>query len=277
MPKKLQKSFQDYLNKIKHPTQNIQLPSTSFSSSKNWILSGCKHPKTLSFAIDHNRKEDHEDGDKKDEAATLSDIDRFLFENFRSLYTKTDEEDHQRKVEEGEQGQNPNGILFDQSPLFGDPPPDLCGSHRFFVARGSSSGSLIEEARFSLTTTSEEMRSSSASTNTINDSTISSNEVKNVRLPDDSIAVLTYSPNPYHDFRRSMQEMVEERLQNKGKVDWDFMEELLICYLNLNEKKSHKFILSAFVDLIIGLRQNSSMVPERSRHSQIARKTEGRN
>ncbi|KAJ7011760.1 transcription repressor OFP14 [Populus alba x Populus x berolinensis] len=151
-----------------------------------------------------------------------------------------------------------NEILID-SPRYIDPPLDLCGSHRFFMERGSSSGSLVEEARSSLTATSENMGSSSA------------NDPKQVRLPDDCIAVLTYSPSPYDDFRRSMQEMVEEKLQNNGKVDWDFMEELLLCYLNLNEKTSHKFILSAFVDLVVGLRKNPDKVPVRSRHSRIAR------
>ncbi|KAG6780479.1 hypothetical protein POTOM_013339 [Populus tomentosa] len=43
--------------------------------------------------------------------------------------------------------------------------------------------------------------------------------------------------------------------QNNGKVEWDFMEELLFCNLNLDEKTSHKFILNAFVDLIVGLRK----------------------
>lgn len=45
-------------------------------------------------------------------------------------------------------------------------------------------------------------------------------------------------------------EMVETRLENCEKVDWGFLQELLFCYLNLNEKKSHGFILSAFVDLV---------------------------
>lgn len=85
MPKKLQKSLQDYLSKIKKPTPQLQFPNPqTFSSSKSWILSGCKHPKTLSFAID--RKQVHGVGNNEDAAATLADIDRFLFENFRSLY-----------------------------------------------------------------------------------------------------------------------------------------------------------------------------------------------
>ncbi|KAJ6394560.1 hypothetical protein OIU77_023711 [Salix suchowensis] len=284
MPKKLQKSLQDYIYKIKNPTQNIQISSNSFSNSRNWILRGCKHPRTLSFAIAGNQSKSRaEEDEEKRDAATLSDVDRFLFENFRSLYINDDDGNFQKESERRSNGRDQapssNEILID-SPRYIDPPLDLCGSHRFFVEPGSSSGSLVEEARSSLTTvTSENMGSSSTSTSTstVNDdsATTASNDPKPVRLPDDCIAVLAYSPSPYDDFRQSMQQMVEEKLQNNGIADWDFMEELLQCYLNLNEKTSHKFILSAFVDLIVGLRKNEDKVPVRSRHSRIAR-SEGR-
>lgn len=62
-----------------------------------------------------------------------------------------------------------------------------------------------------------------------------------------------------------MEEMVEARLNDRGRVDWEFMEELLFCYLDLNEKKSYKYILSAFVDLIVVLREKSGRVSEKSR------------
>lgn len=75
---------------------------------------------------------------------------------------------------------------------------------------------------------------------------------------EDCIALLTVSPSPYQDFRRSMQEILEARINNNQRVDWDFLEELLFCYLRLNEKKQYRYILSAFVDLIVVLRQNSS-------------------
>ncbi|KAF2323324.1 hypothetical protein GH714_034622 [Hevea brasiliensis] len=231
MPTKLQKSLQDYLSKIKNPT-----PPNSMSSSKTGFYQAAKNPKTPSFARDRSLNEGHE----RDGAATLSDIDRFLFENFKSLYIKNDEEDHPQKKtcgEEEEEGggdgdydnrvRGPRGVLYHDhydSPRLFEIPPDLCGSHRFFVTAGSSS-SLIEEAR---------------------DKVLS---------------------EPNEDFRLSMQEMVEARLQRKGKVNWDFMQELLFSYLDLNEKKSHKFILSAFVDLVVGLRQRSGEVPAKPRRS----------
>ncbi|EEF34208.1 transcription repressor OFP14 [Ricinus communis] len=281
MPTKLKKSLQEYLSKVKNPK----------NPSRKWILSGCKHPKTPSFAFDRSR--DNDDHDHRDgPAATLSDIDRFLLENFKSLYIKNDDEDHnshQKNKVEGhrEDGQESEdyrhqvpspagGILFD-SPRFVEPPPHLCGSHRFFVAAASSS-SLIEEARLSLTTTTITTTSTSdeggsRSTSTRSSSNINTDYIKNVntKFSDDYIAVKTYSRSPSNDFRRSMQEMVEARLQEDGKVNWDFMQELLFCYLNLNEKKSHKFILSAFVDLIVGLRQRSDDVPARPRRNSSRR------
>ncbi|KAJ1404109.1 Ovate protein family, C-terminal [Sesbania bispinosa] len=241
MPKKIQKTLQDYLFKIKkpHPPQ-IQLPFNS--KSKSWILSGCKHPKTPSFALDDRNNH------KVDDAATLADVDRFLFENFRSLYLKDDEEpENYKRV--SEESHNDEEI----------PLPDLCGSTRFFVKPGMS-GSLLEDA---MTITSDEAGSSSTSITTLNDSCSLKEDMNNNNnhihtLPDNCVALLTYSMSPYEEFRRSMQEMVEARTKyGEGVIDWDFMEELLFCYLNLNEKKSHKYILSAFVDLITVMRRNS--------------------
>ncbi|XVE88919.1 hypothetical protein DITRI_Ditri19aG0108600 [Diplodiscus trichospermus] len=294
MSKKLQKSLQDYLSKIKKPSPNIQFPSTSFSSSRKWIPKGCKHPKTLSFAVNRDTNHDQETSNNNDYAATLSDVDRFLFENFNSLYIKDGEEINERRGNAGSedheddsiqhQVKSPGEILF-ESPRFIDPPPDLCrGSNRFFVATGLSS-SLIEEARSSAVTNttmsiSEDVGSTSTSTSTNNTTANDSNRnggdhhVNFPSINNECIAVLTYSPNPYNDFRHSMQEMVEARLKHHSVINWDFMEELLFCYLNLNDKKSYKFILSAFVDLIVVLRQNDMKIPARPRSSKVNVKDE---
>ncbi|XP_050382820.1 transcription repressor OFP14 [Argentina anserina] len=313
MPKKLQKRFQDYLTKIKKPPPSIQFPS------KKWMRA-CKHPETLSFAINNNETQD-----KDDDAATLSDIDEFLFENFRSLYLRDDQgdttDDYERREEkdlhrpprdalrdknlqmkEGHRGDqknestnepfwdkrplklkkrrpdhqetqnNQDGFLFESPRLNIDPPAvDLCGSHRFSVSPGRLSSSV--QTSTTTTTTSEDAGSSSRSTRTLNGSatpiTSHSNDnyrsTKDVALPSDCISVLMYSPNPGYEFKRSMHDMVEARLRNKANVDWNFMEELLFCYLNLNEKKSHRFILSAFADMVVDMRQDSDMASARSR------------
>ncbi|XP_049407706.1 transcription repressor OFP12 [Solanum stenotomum] len=67
------------------------------------------------------------------------------------------------------------------------------------------------------------------------------------------VAVQTYSPDPYADFRRSMQEMVEAHELTNGKANWEFLHELLLCYLNLNPKHTHKYIIGAYSDLVVSL------------------------
>eukprot|EP01018_Ginkgo_biloba_P016790 Gb_27629 [translate_table: standard] len=65
----------------------------------------------------------------------------------------------------------------------------------------------------------------------------------------DSVAMMMYSRNPYLDFRISMQEMVEAH----NLKDWSCLQELLCCYLSLNKKKTHKFIVGAFADLLMNI------------------------
>ncbi|XP_010256045.1 PREDICTED: transcription repressor OFP12-like [Nelumbo nucifera] len=67
------------------------------------------------------------------------------------------------------------------------------------------------------------------------------------------IPIPTYSPDPFRDFRRSMQEMVEARELLDVKANWDYLHELLLCYLTLNPKHTHKFIIGAFADLLVSL------------------------
>ncbi|XVF74600.1 hypothetical protein PTKIN_Ptkin13bG0125000 [Pterospermum kingtungense] len=255
MSKKLQKSLQDYLSKMKKPSPNIQFPSKSFSSSKKWILKGCKHPKTLSFAVNSN----HDQGISynNDDAATLSDVDRFLFENFKSLYIKDDEEVNDRRANVKSEDLEDDHIHHHQQKS----PEEISFE---------SPNRRISAVTNTTISISEDMGSTSTSTSTNN---VTSNDsdgfggddhVKSPSIPNKCIALLTYSPNAYDDFRRSMLEMVEERLKHHSTIDWDFMEELLFCYLNLNDKKSHKFILSAFTDLIVVLRQNDLKIPVRS-------------
>uniref|UniRef100_A0A7N1A882 Transcription repressor n=1 Tax=Kalanchoe fedtschenkoi TaxID=63787 RepID=A0A7N1A882_KALFE len=55
------------------------------------------------------------------------------------------------------------------------------------------------------------------------------------------------SRDPYMDFRTSMEEMVEAH----GLQDWELLEELLGCYLMVNEKRNHSYIIRAFTDLLV--------------------------
>lgn len=74
----------------------------------------------------------------------------------------------------------------------------------------------------------------------------------------DSVAMRMYSIDPYLDFKISMQEMIEAH----NLTDWSCLQELLCCYLNLNNKKTHKFIMGAFNDLVVNLiATNRTSVP----------------
>ncbi|KAL3642708.1 hypothetical protein CASFOL_013523 [Castilleja foliolosa] len=57
------------------------------------------------------------------------------------------------------------------------------------------------------------------------------------------------SRDPFFDFRVSMEEMVEAH----GLKDWGCLEELLACYLRVNPKSNHGYIIGAFVDLLLRL------------------------
>ncbi|GMY16691.1 transcription repressor OFP12-like [Fagus crenata] len=107
-------------------------------------------------------------------------------------------------------------------------------SHRFFFSSPGLSNSIIQS------TTSP---------------SIQQPDNNNTKLFNNSVAVPTYSPDPYADFRRSMQEMVEAREEElvDVKSNWESLHELLLCYLALNPKNTHKFIVGAFADLIVSL------------------------
>lgn len=71
---------------------------------------------------------------------------------------------------------------------------------------------------------------------------------------EESVMVAVESGDPYADFRRSMEEMVEFH----GIRDWKWLEELLEWYLRMNGKQNHGIIVGAFIDLFAGLAPDSS-------------------
>ncbi|KAH7685543.1 Ovate protein family C-terminal protein [Dioscorea alata] len=71
-----------------------------------------------------------------------------------------------------------------------------------------------------------------------------------MRVPfEGSHAVAMESDDPYHDFRASMEEMVVAH----GVKGWGWLEELLGWYLRVNGRKTHGFIVGAFMDLLLML------------------------
>lgn len=65
----------------------------------------------------------------------------------------------------------------------------------------------------------------------------------------ESTVMAMESRDPCVDFRLSMEEMVEAY----GLKNWECLEELLTCYLRVNSKKNHGYIVGAFVDLLVHL------------------------
>ncbi|XP_051141888.1 transcription repressor OFP16-like [Andrographis paniculata] len=114
-----------------------------------------------------------------------------------------------------------------------DDTPDFAtafASRRFFFSSPGRSNSIIDSA-------SSTSRRSSSSENDAGG----------------TVAVPTFSPDPFVDFRRSMQEMVEAREINDVLENWEYLHQLLLCYLSLNPKSCHKYIVGAFADLVVGL------------------------
>lgn len=213
MRDQIQKSLQECLTRIKILNKQIRRPV-------------CRRSKTASIAVD-------EDGG--DDAATLSDIDRFLFENFGSLYR----EDYEQRNEA-----ETTTYILDSPPALQLPLENLRRSGRFFVASGSSSPWIVDCAF-----------SSGAAPDG------SEGRLRTPSPSDDFIVLLTRSTEPHEDFRRSMEEIAEAHLKRNGKVDWEFLDELLHSYLDLNSRNAHKFILRAFVDLVVALRENPRKIP----------------
>ncbi|PIN14850.1 hypothetical protein CDL12_12500 [Handroanthus impetiginosus] len=63
----------------------------------------------------------------------------------------------------------------------------------------------------------------------------------------ESVVLALESEDPYLDFKKSMQEMVESH----GIKEWEGLEELLGWYLKMNGKNNHRFIVGAFVDMLV--------------------------
>ncbi|KAL3359131.1 hypothetical protein AABB24_015942, partial [Solanum stoloniferum] len=149
--------------------------------------------------------------------------------NFNSLYDLSSSECNSNNIP----------TSFDYIYELDNNTPDLATiytSQRFFFSSPGHSNSIIDS--------SSSISSSLAST---------SSSVESDAPLEGSIAIPTDSPDPYLDFRRSMQEMVEARGLSDIRGNWESLHELLMCYFTLNPKSTHKYIVGAFSDLIVCL------------------------
>ncbi|KAJ6931142.1 transcription repressor OFP16-like [Populus alba x Populus x berolinensis] len=186
----------------------------------------------------------------------------FLIKNYNSLYDPTIDSASTTTSSSSSSSSEPDFAT-------------VYASQRFFFSYPGRSNSIIESTP-SIVTSSDssdnlvapQSDSNGLTTNPSNDKSLlvdSCNDSSHPQLlksptVKDSVAVPTYSPDPYMDFRRSMQEMVEARDLVDVNANWEYLHELLSCYLDLNPKSSHKFIVGAFADLLVSLL--SSQMPE---------------
>ena len=221
---RLRKSLQLYLRRTlkKIPPMHIPSPAIPANIAGARLLSTCRFPRTASVDMDGDRAvatAAAADENSKDQAATLSDVDRFLFDNFRSLYIHDDDD-------------------ANNHPCFPSSSP-------------GTSTSLVDETQPTAET--------SSSSESVTEDVIK--EARPGEESGDNTAIVVFSMDPYADFRRSMQNMIK---MHHGRVpqplDWDFLEELLFYYLQLNDQAVHKHILKAFADLTAGPHQKGSSV-----------------
>ncbi|BAT85457.1 hypothetical protein LR48_Vigan50s002500 [Vigna angularis] len=124
-------------------------------------------------------------------------------------------------------------------------------SHRFFFTYPGRSNSIVES-----TITDTDCATSSSSLG----NPVATVDEKAKTALEGSVAVEMYSLDPYADFRRSMEEMVAASPELIDvEANW---KELLFCYLALNPRSTHKFILFAFSDLLLSLMSHSSPPPQ---------------
>jgi uncharacterized protein (TIGR01568 family) len=82
------------------------------------------------------------------------------------------------------------------------------------------------------------------------------------------VAVPTYSPDPHADFLKSMEEMSAAlRLDARRRGDRARLHELLLCYLALNDKRAHRYIVSAFTDLLLRLTATDDLDIDDEQHA----------
>ncbi|KAE8681583.1 Transcription repressor OFP11 [Hibiscus syriacus] len=189
---------------------------------------------------------------------TSSTTSSAVFKNYNSLYDNTFDYSTSKSLTHS------SSLSFDP-----DPEPDFAtvfASQRFFFTSPGSSNSIIESTPSPSTATTPESSDTAVlagSSSPIDSANESSNDDSCCDRPShehipqttvtNSVAVPTVSPNPFTDFRRSMQEMVEARDLIDVKANWEYLHELLLCYLALNPKSTHKFIIGAFADLLVSL------------------------
>ena len=175
---------------------------------------------------------------------SLSTSSSIIIKNFNSLYNLTSSQTQHSTsltsstITEFFSSSSDDSDDTDHSP----PPPDFAtvfASQRFFFSTPGHSNSIVDSTQHPHPPDDHDHNNT-------------------MFLVNESVKIPKYSLDPYVDFRRSMQEMVDARNLNDFTTEWEYLHELLLCYLTLNPKNTHKYIIQAFSDLVICILSSSS-------------------
>uniref|UniRef100_A0A7N0RI99 Transcription repressor n=1 Tax=Kalanchoe fedtschenkoi TaxID=63787 RepID=A0A7N0RI99_KALFE len=234
MQKKPGSYFHDRISKIKKlwqhrhhhdgPPAQPHLPYSSSPLASILPTCVCQVPR-LSFSED----DDADDGGvTKIDQSALSDLEWFLTQDFKSLLSKNEEE----KPNDFKGANEKNNFLDDFS---------------------VSSYEYDHGDRIDITTSGDEEFIE------VDDEILKNKMLAYQNEKCDAFYKCSY--DPCDDFRVSMVEMVEFRFQTGGTIDWEFMEDLLACYLDMNDTSLHCYIIDAFVDVAVAVLQSSGSFP----------------
>jgi uncharacterized protein (TIGR01568 family) len=191
------------------------LKNTELKYSSSWPWPYCHQPKTLSFRAENNINKD--DTFKIINSAYLDTSE----ESSLTVSQNSDSTSSKPSFEESKQNDSVETVIRGLS------------SDRFFFEPDETKSILEANNKAAVAAGSETTQS----------------------LPfKDSVVLSMESRDPYVDFRKSMEEMVETH----DVKDWESLQELLCWYLKVNEKNNHGYIVGAFVDLLVGLAFASS-------------------
>ncbi|WMV06989.1 hypothetical protein MTR67_000374 [Solanum verrucosum] len=201
---------------FKNSSQNSSssTPTSTSPSPWPWSLPTCGKPKTLSFRLEKNQHNIYNSTYHLDD---INDTTSYSFDDFFSEIDETSSsstttingQDCIEKVIKG--------LRLEKERLFFEP------------EETSSILDFQENKNISITST-------------------------NINVVDEG-NIISFVPmgldsnDPFVDFRKSMEEMVEAY----EIKDWENLEELLTCYLKVNCKSNHGYIVGAFVDLLVNL------------------------
>lgn len=80
----------------------------------------------------------------------------------------------------------------------------------------------------------------------------------NMKEGEAGVAVVTFSTDPYNEFKRSMMKMLEAYRAGSSQLsNQEFLVELVLCYLAENENCVHKHIIKASTDILMEIRESS--------------------